>query len=385
VSTISIPSQEMLLLHRERAGLGAANNTPLSFEFDGILDSDMDQQDIYDELEEVCLSVLDGYNICVMTYGQSGFGKTYTLLGDVSYEGGKEPVINNYGIHLRAAQQFFSVLKHRSERYNDIVTFSVAEVHDERLCDLLSGTEIGEDIGQMEVSGPSRNNRKRIDSHDGSASQSSKPSKLEIKTNHNGETIVHGLLSVEVSAFEDVYRVWKECLSHRAAKLAEQGVDMIDHDANCHVIGTLKVFSTNISTGVATSGKIQFVDLASSDVVPKRATVASSSKKVPTATPDPMLAGVGNNQEWKFNNRSLATLAEVVGARSQYQRSVPYRNSTITHLLSDSLEADTKVVLVACVSSDLKDLQETACTLKFTQKLRKVVIGKATKHTLTHD
>jgi kinesin family protein C2/C3 len=287
--------------------------------------------------------------------------------------------INNYGIQLLAARQFFSVLKHRSERYDDVVTFNVVEVHDERLCDLLAGTDIGETNGRME--GSRKSNRKRVDSHDSSASPSSRPTKLEIRNNHNGETVVHGLLSVEVTSFEDVVCAWKECLSKRKARLSEQGVDFTEHESNSHVIGTLQVFSTNISTGVGTTGKIQFVDLASSDVIPN-APKRSGSKKV--STPEAMLPGFGNNQEWKCANRSLTTLSEVVNARSQFQRSVPYRNSTITHLLSDSLESDTKVVMVACVSSDPQDLQETACTLKFAQKMRKVAIGKATKHTLSH-
>jgi hypothetical protein len=375
---ISTPSQEVLLLHRERASFGQdAISTPLSFEVDGILGPEMDQQDIYDELEDVCLSAMDGYNICVMTYGQSGAGKTHTLIGDVKYEGKEQLVsITNFGVHLRAVKQMFPVLKHRRERYQDVVSINVVEVCDERLVDLLAGTVIGEEIGRPEIS--RRSNRKRNDSHDGTSSQNSKPTKLEIKNNHNGETIVHGLLNVEVSSFEDVQRVWKECLSRRATRLAEQGLDIAEHESKSHLIGTLKIDSTNIFTGVATQGKIQFVDLASSNVLPKRQ--ATASKK--TSTPESILSGVGNNQEWKFTHKSMATLNEVVQARSQYQRSVPYRNSTITHLLSDSLEADTKVVVLACISSDLKDLQETACTLKFTQKLRNVVIGKATRHTV---
>ena len=380
VSTISTPSQELLLLNCPGFKDGASN----SFQFDGILGSDIDQQDLYDELDDVCLSALDGFNVCIMAYGQSGSGKTYTMVGEVAYgsdNNNKENVVSikNYGIHLRAAQQFFNVLKHRSERYQDVVTFSIVEVYDERLCDLLAGTDIGETNGKTE--GSRKSNRKRIDSHDGSMSSLSRLNKLEIKTNHNGETVVHGLLSVEVNSFDDVIRVWKECLSKRKTRLSEQGVDFADYESNTHVIGTLKVFSTNIATGLGTTGKIQFVDLASSDVVP-HAPKRNGAKKAPT--PEGVLSGFGNKQEWKYANKSLSTLREVVNARSQFQRSVPYRNSTITHLLSDSLEADTKVALVACVSSEAKDLQETAFTLKFAQNMRKVAIGKATKHILSH-
>lgn len=376
---ISFPSQDVLLLHRERSSFrqdGVA--TPLSFDFDGILGPEMEQQDIYDELEDVCLSAMDGYKVCVMTYGQSGTGKTLSLLGDVKYEGKEQFVsISNLGVHLRAVKQMFSVLKHRRERYSDVVSISVVEVCDERLCDLLAGTHIGETSGRPEIS--RKSNRKRNDSHDGTSSQNSKPTRLEIKTNHNGETIVHGLLAVEVSCFEDVLRVWKECLSRRATRLCEQGLDMSEHESKSHLIGTIRVHSTNITTGVATQGKIQFVDLASSNVLPRR---QSSVSRKSSSTPESILSGVGNNQEWKFTHRSISTLSEVVQARSQYQRSVPYRNSTITHLLRDSLESDTKVVVLGCISSELKDLQETACTLKFAQKLRNVVIGKATRHTV---
>ncbi|KAL3905305.1 MAG: hypothetical protein SGILL_009732 [Bacillariaceae sp.] len=110
-----------------------------------------------------------------------------------------------------------------------------------------------------------------------------------------------------------------------------------------------------------TTGKMQFVDFASSEVVSKRS----------------------SDDSWKFADKSLNAVNEVVRARSQYQRSVPYRNSTITHILSDSLEADTKVVLVACVSPEEKDIQNTTSTLRFAQEMRKVVIGKATRHVST--
>jgi hypothetical protein len=390
-SVISISSRELLLLHRERAGFKDAgpNNKPLSFEFDGIFDSDMGQGDIYNELEEVCLGALDGFNVCIMAYGQTGSGKTHTMIGDVDYSSEHAASISNHGVHLQAAQQLFSVVKYRNERYQDVVTFTIVEVDNERLCDLIAGTDIGEARGRLTVEearpGARKSNRgKRADSEDMIDSQpgsvSSKPTKLELKINHNGETIVAGLLSIEVSSFEEVQQIWEACLRKRASRLAEQGVDLAEHEANSHVIATLKIASTNTSTGIGSTGKIQFVDLAGSNVTQRRPTGAPKK----ASTPEAMFAGVGNNKEWKFINKSMTTLSEVVYARSQYSRSVPYRNSTLTHLLSDSLEADTKVVMVACISSDLKDLQETACTLRFAQKMRKIIVGKATKHILTH-
>ena len=383
--TVSMASNEVLLLHRDRAGSKDASNFPLSFEFDGIFRTDMGQQDVYDELEDVCLGVVDGYNICLMTYGQKGSGKTYSLLGDVKYSfQGKsdvEVIISDHGLHLRAMSQLFSVLSHRSERYQDVVTITIVEVDDERLCDMIAGTKIGETSGRVIVEdGRAGSRRGKTKRPEAPRDDVGGATKLEIKTDHNGETVVSGLLSVEISSMEDVHQLWQQCLAKRLSRLAEQGIDIDEHEGASHVITTVKVVSTNVSTGIGSTGKMQFVDLACSDVTPRHS--SSGAKK--SLAPDAMMSGVGNEFEWKFTNKSMTTLAEVVTARSQFVRSVPYRNSTLTHLLSDSLEADTKVIMVACISQDIKDLQATACTLRFASKMRKIVVGKATKHTLTH-
>ena len=101
-SIISAPSQEILMLHRERASFQSETSTPLSFEFDGILGTDATQGEVYEEMEAVCLSAVDGYNACLMTFGQSDSGKTYTMLGNVRYENDGDVYIEDYGIQLKA-------------------------------------------------------------------------------------------------------------------------------------------------------------------------------------------------------------------------------------------------------------------------------------------
>jgi kinesin family protein C2/C3 len=160
--------------------------------------------------------------------------------------------------------------------------------------------------------------------------------------------------------------------------LKEQGVDLQAHEAASHVIATLKIVSTNIATGVGTQGKIQFVEFAGADLASHR----SSGKNKNPKTNDNVLAPVGNRGEWKYANRSMAAVMDVVLARAQFNRSVPYRNSTITHLLQDALEGDAKVMMLLCVSSDPKDMQETASALRFASKMKRVNIGKATKHAI---
>lgn len=392
-SILSIPSQETLLLQPFE------NESPMTFKFDRVFTPDVQQREVYNEIEELCLSVLEGYNICLMAHGQRGTGKTYSMFGDVVYKndaaGGDINVeVKDYGIHLRTAEQLFSIAQQRKERYQDVFTLEIVEVHNERLHDLVAGTEIGETLGQMvmeDAKSSSRRSKRGSMSEDGSAAGQPQPSnshsvsskqgstmaKLEIRTNHNGDTVVQGLLSVEVHNFDDVHKLWQQCLSQRATRLADQGVDITDYEASSHVIATLSVASTNLATGMGSVGRIKFVDLAGADLVQRRNCDGKMS-----VTPD-LSAEKNMNIDWKYSNRSLATLNDVVNCRSQYMRNVPYRNSTLTHLLRDNLEADTKVLLLLCVSASPKDLQETACALRFAAGMRRVTIGKATKHSLT--
>eukprot|EP00536_Pseudo-nitzschia_multiseries_P016898 jgi/Psemu1/222990/e_gw1.1278.12.1 len=344
-SILETVSNEILLLHLSRLQkhnkILKTNASQISFEFDGILSSDMTQQDVYAEFEAICTSVVEGFKICIMTYGQASTGKTHTMLGDVHYNTTDHVVsIENEGIHLQAMKQLFSIIEHRRDRFHDTVTINLIEVHDERLIDLLAGTEFGEEHGR-----------------------------LEIKTNRDGETVVRGVLSVKVCSFQDALRVWTESLSRRSRRLRDvDAADLRTYNLESHVVATLTVTSKNISTSATTTGRMQFVDFASSEAVTKRPLSSSS-------VPEHSL------EDWKFTNKSLNTFREVILARNQYQRSVPYRNSTITHVLSDSLEADTKVVVIACVDSEEENATNTACTLQFAQEIRKVVVGKATRHT----
>ena len=147
---LSVSSQETLLLHRDRLP-SCEDTTPMSFEFDGIFQSDSSQKVVYSEMEELVLSILDGYNVCIMAYGQSGSGKTHSLLNDVSYiiiindmdYNDVKVEIDNERIQLQGVQWLFTVSQHCNEQYHDMFLFMIVKVHDEWLIDLVVGTNMG--------------------------------------------------------------------------------------------------------------------------------------------------------------------------------------------------------------------------------------------------
>jgi kinesin family protein C2/C3 len=396
IDITSVPSSNVIVLHRDHeqdADNDFGSPAPMSFEFDRVFSPGSDQKEIYSEVEELALGALDGFNICLMAYGTDDAGKSRTIMCDykISLDDPEAPTatIVHQGIHFMAAQQLFTVAEHRADRYQDCFTINIVEVHDDKLRDLLAGTPIAEESGQ--VSPPKSRNKKSRGADDGSASASKTGggkdagTRLEIRTNYDGDTVVQGAITVEVKSFSDLCRVWQECLIGRSARLAEQGINEDQYLAECHVIATLSVVSTNVSTGLGTSGRIQFVDLASSDLKACYIESDADADAIETInTPsDSVLSGVGNNSQWKYANKSLETLLDVVTARSQFSRSVPYRNSTLTHLLRDSFTSDTKFLFITSVSTDAEDLQNTASALRFASLMRKVNVGIATKHTVS--
>ena len=51
------------------------------FEFEQVFKPESTQDQVFTEVSDLVLSVLDGYNTCIFAYGQTGSGKTYTMNG----------------------------------------------------------------------------------------------------------------------------------------------------------------------------------------------------------------------------------------------------------------------------------------------------------------
>ncbi|XP_054414462.2 kinesin-like protein KIF25 isoform X8 [Pongo abelii] len=78
-------------------------------------------------------------------------------------------------------------------------------------------------------------------------------------------------------------------------------------------------------------------------------------------------------------NRSLAALADVLGALSEHRDHVPYRNSRLTHLLQDCLGGDAKLLVILCISPSQRHLAQTLQGLGFGIRARQVQRGPARK------
>ncbi|XP_043922240.1 kinesin-like protein KIFC3, partial [Protopterus annectens] len=286
------------------------------FELDKVFLPHATQEEVFQEIEPLVISCIDGYNICIFAYGQTGSGKTYTMEGP----------LDNPGINQRALQALFREIDVRNGIWVYTVTLSVMEIYNEVLRDLLSK-----------------------DPHE----------KLDIKINPDGSGQLHvpGLTSVEVHSFKDIRKVLALGKKNRVTHCT----NMNEHSSRSHALLTVTVTGTDITTGNKTSGKLNLVDLAGSERVWKSGAEGDRLKEAQNI------------------NKSLLALGDVIQALKGKHTHVPFRNSKLTYLLQDSLGKGSKTAMVVQISSLEKNIEETVCSLKFAQRVCKVELGPASR------
>ncbi|KAI9393965.1 hypothetical protein POPTR_005G031850v4 [Populus trichocarpa] len=136
-----------------------------SFLGPNILDTLQKLEAVFVQTKPIVASVLDSYNVCIFTYGQTGTGKTFTM------EGSPE----NRGVNYRTLDELFGVSQERSGIMRYGLFVSMTEVYNEKIRDLL------------------------IDS------SNQPPKKLEIKQTAEGTQEVPGLVETRVTGTEDVW------------------------------------------------------------------------------------------------------------------------------------------------------------------------------------
>jgi hypothetical protein len=62
------------------ANVGGSAVPKRDFELDRVFGPHVDQAELFEEVQPIVQSVFDGYNACVLAYGQTGAGKTYTMV-----------------------------------------------------------------------------------------------------------------------------------------------------------------------------------------------------------------------------------------------------------------------------------------------------------------
>jgi len=322
-----------------------------SFAFDRVWGPDQSQQDIFQDVEPIALSVVDGFNACIFAYGQTGSGKTFTMEGAETN--------NQRGISYRTIQKVFYLLnlkqqqtktraillKSSEEREEEPENFiyslkiGMLEIYNDECYDLIGST--GATLAEK---------KKEAQKAGGKAS-------LEIRRNKAGRIEVPNLEKTDVNSIEDVITLLKRGNANRATA----ATSLNQESSRSHMVLWVDIES-GIEGQPGNKGTLFLVDLAGSERVRKSEVEGDHLKE----------AG--------HINKSLSALGNVMEALDRKASHVPYRDSKLTYLLQDSLGGNSRTMMITAVTPVDLAYDESVHALQFATRVRRINIGAAQRN-----
>ena len=296
------------------------------FRFDHIVRPFQGQESIFEQVIPFIQSALDGYHVCLLGYGQSGSGKTYTMIG--SGTGPMQGILPRAGVWIL---QSCRDLKEQGWTYD--VKATMIEIYNETIQDLLL---------------PHGNSRRDI--------------RMNTQTWE-----LKGLTEVTISMEHGechLHDMMQKAMSRRT--IANTGMN--EESSRSHTICTLHLWGKNVhQEQPRRCGSVRFVDLAGSERVSRS-----------------QVSDVGLKQSQAIN-LSLSSLTNVFMALKKKTPHVPYRNSKLTQVLQPALSGNGKTLMIVNVSPTTQSVNETICSLRFAQQVKQCELGPARQHLVLHD
>ena len=284
---------------------------PKTFAYDSVFDESFTQQQLYDESAyPLVQSTLQGYNTTIFAYGQTGCGKTYTMLG-VPNDPNLRGLIPNSFSHI------FGSISESNQEKMFLVRCSYIEIYNEEIRDLLN--------------------------YDGKT-------KLELKEGKDRGIVVKNLSMHIVKSINDIGAAMENGNDHRITKQT----NMNEKSSRSHAIFTIYI-ETSEQQGnrmLIKAGKLNLVDLAGSERQKKTGAEGDRLKEAIKI------------------NLSLSALGNVINALVEASSHVPYRDSKLTLLLQDSLGGNTKTLMIAVVSPADYNYDESLSTLRYASRAK---------------
>jgi len=308
-----------------------------SFAFDKVWGPEAKQQDVFQDIEPMALSVVDGYNACIFAYGQTGSGKTFTMEGDKAS--------GQYGISQRTIHKVFSLLEERkvkqsvaqendsnSTPFEYSIEVGMMEIYNDEVYDLLSQHMIKDSHGTFQ--------RKALD----------------IRRVDENTVEVPGLTKAKATDVNEVLGALERGNLNRATS----STNLNEQSSRSHMILQIEVTSNEGETNHKAS--LFLVDLAGSERVRKSEVEGKAMK------------------EAQHINKSLSALGNVMEALDQKSSHIPYRDSKLTYLLQNSLGGNSRTMMIVTICPSNLSYDESTFALKFATRVRRINLGTAHKN-----
>ncbi|XP_038605634.1 kinesin-like protein KIF1A isoform X20 [Tachyglossus aculeatus] len=309
--------------------------TPKSFSFDysywsHTTPADINyasQKQVYHDIgEEMLQHAFEGYNVCIFAYGQTGAGKSYTMMGKQEKD--------QQGIIPQLCEDLFSRI---NDTTNDNMSYSVEvsymEIYCERVRDLLNPKNKGN---------------------------------LRVREHPLMGPYVEDLSKLAVTSYNDIQDLMDSGNKARTVAATNMNETSSRSHAVFNIIFTQKRHDAETDITTEKVSKISLVDLAGSERADSTGAKGTRLKE-----------GANINKSLTTLGKVISALAEMDSGPNKNKKKkktdfIPYRDSVLTWLLRENLGGNSRTAMVAALSPADINYDETLSTLRYADRAKQI-------------
>ncbi|XP_015713075.1 kinesin-like protein KIF28P isoform X2 [Coturnix japonica] len=272
------------------------------------------QREVFRDLGQgVLQSAWQGYNATLLAYGQTGSGKSYSMIGYGA----------NRGLVPSVCEELCKAIQSQEKNKQYQITFSMLEIYNEQVIDLLSKTR--------------------------------KPGGLKIREDQQQGFYVDGLKLVPCDNYAQIERLMDQGNKMRTTATTTMNAS----SSRSHMVITIQFKQIFLDEAITKQSVINLVDLAGSE-----RQKSSGSEK------DRLKEGTRVNLSLTTLGNVISALAEVATGRKVLH--IPYRDSVLTKLLQSALGGNSRTIMIAALSPADICYEETLSTLRYAERAKRI-------------
>uniref|UniRef100_A0A8C0AVF7 plus-end-directed kinesin ATPase n=1 Tax=Buteo japonicus TaxID=224669 RepID=A0A8C0AVF7_9AVES len=282
------------------------------------------QSRVYNDIgKEMLLHAFEGYNVCIFAYGQTGAGKSYTMMGKQEE--------SQAGIIPQLCEELFEKINDNSnEEMSYSVEVSYMEIYCERVRDLLNPKNKGN---------------------------------LRVREHPLLGPYVEDLSKLAVTSYTDIADLMDAGNKARTVAATNMNETSSRSHAVFTIVFTQKKHDTETDLSTEKVSKISLVDLAGSERADSTGAKGTRLKE-----------GANINKSLTTLGKVISALAEVVSTSKKKKKTdfIPYRDSVLTWLLRENLGGNSRTAMVAALSPADINYDETLSTLRYADRAKQI-------------
>ncbi|XP_051928943.1 kinesin-like protein KIF1A isoform X10 [Hippocampus zosterae] len=278
--------------------------------------------------EEMLLHAFEGYNVCIFAYGQTGAGKSYTMMG-------KQDVKDQQGIIPLLCEDLFTKISDNTDNSMSYsVEVSYMEIYCERVRDLLNPKNKGN---------------------------------LRVREHPLMGPYVEDLSKLAVTSYNDIQDLMDSGNKARTVAATNMNETSSRSHAVFNIIFTQKRHDVDTDNTSEKVSKISLVDLAGSERADSTGAKGTRLKE-----------GANINKSLTTLGKVISALAEVDSGPNKNKKKkkvesfIPYRDSVLTWLLRENLGGNSRTAMVAALSPADINYDETLSTLRYADRAKQI-------------